>query len=751
MRSAPAKTTIVLIGGGHAHVQVLKSFGMRPEPGVRLTLIASELEAPYSGMLPGLVAGHYTHEDCHIDLARLTRFADARLIHAAATGIDRRNKHVLFLERPPLAYDLLSIDVGITPQLDEIEGAADNALVVKPISTFAPRWQSLAVSALKPNGPRRIAVNGGGAAGFELVLAMRHSLRRRADATGIDPNAFRFTLISATDILPRHNGRARALARQGLAEHDVGVIEGTPVAAVTSDGATLANGRGIAADAIVVATKAAAPCWFAGTDLPRDAEGFLAVRPTLQVLDDDNVFAVGDCATMVASPREKAGVFAVRQGPPLVDNLRRRVRGELARAFVPQRKFLTLLSIGDKRAIAARGGWAIAGPWVWRWKDAIDRRFMRKFNELPEMAARAPGAADDEEMRCGGCAAKVGPVTLTRVLDRLGSATAAGGVHDVGQREDAAVLDLGGDVLRLETIDFFRAFWPEPYLFGEIAANHAMNDIFAMGGTPDHALAVAVLPYARPRQTEDDLYQLLAGARAAFDRDGISLVGGHSSEGAELAAGFFVSGTVGKGDLLRKGGLKPGDKLILTRPLGTGILFAAWMRGKARAPAIMSAMAEMRRSNREVARILAAHGATACTDVTGFGLAGHLIEMLDASGAAARVDFGRVPTYPTAFQLGRSGIASTLLPENLARMDRIAGIESTDAASLAVLFDPQTSGGLLAGVPEDRAASSIAALQAGPATEAAIIGSVLEPNELRPGRIELRLASTPERQGGIIA
>jgi selenide,water dikinase len=230
----------------------------------------------------------------------------------------------------------------------------------------------------------------------------------------------------------------------------------------------------------------------------------------------------------------------------------------------------------------------------------------------------------------------------------------------------------------------------------------------------------------------------MAGARAAFVRDGISLVGGHSSEGDELAAGFFVSGTVQKEHLLRKGGLQSGNALILTRPLGTGILFAAWMRGKVRGTAIMAAMAEMRRSNRDVARILAVHGAMACTDVTGFGLAGHLIEMLDASSAAARVDFGRVPIYPSALQLARSGIASTLLPENLGRGGRIDAIESVDAGRLAVLFDPQTSGGLLAGIPADKAEACVAALRSGPAPAAAVVGAVLKPREAKPGRIKLQ-------------
>ena len=175
--AAAVTRRIVLVGGGHTHVEVLRSFGMRPEPGVGLTIIAKEIEAPYSGMLPGFIAGHYTHDDCHIDIVRLAQFAGARVIHGEVIGVDRANKRVLVEGRVPVGYDLLSLNTGITPLLDGIAGADQHALAVKPVSTFAPRWQGLEDSALTPDGPRRFAIIGIGAAGFELVLAIRHRLR----------------------------------------------------------------------------------------------------------------------------------------------------------------------------------------------------------------------------------------------------------------------------------------------------------------------------------------------------------------------------------------------------------------------------------------------------------------------------------------------------------------------------------------------------------------------------------------------
>jgi selenide, water dikinase len=702
MIGPPPRLDLVLVGGGHSHVSVLRSFGMKPEPGVRLTLIAKELEAPYSGMLPGLIAGHYSHADCHIDLVRLARFAKARLIHGSATGIDRGERRVLLDGRPPLAFDILSIDAGITPDLAAIKGAAEHGIAVKPISSLMPKLRKVEALLASAGEKRHIVIVGAGAAGFELA----HAFRYRCGGQ------IRIALIGSGGLLPNVNSRARELARKSLERSAIALIEDDAAIGITSDHVMLASGRGIAADAALVTTGAASASWLRQAGLELDTDGFVAVRPTLQVLDDDDIFAAGDCAGVAGHRREKSGVFAVRHGPPLAENLRARSRGRAAKPFIPQRQYLMLLSTGAKHAIAARGPFALSGDWVWQWKDWIDRRFMGKFDELPEMTG-----GNDEPMRCGGCAAKVGPVTLARALGRLDP--------NGGPRDDTAILETSGNDLHLETIDFFRAFWPDPYVFGEIAANHALNDIYAMGGTPVHALAVAVIPHARPRLVEEDLFQLLAGARAVFDNAGVELAGGHSSEGAELAAGFSVSGTVERKNIRRKAGLRDGDILILTKPLGTGLLFAAEMRGTAPAAAIASVLAAMRQSNREVARILIAHGATGMTDVTGFGLLGHLIEMLEQSGARAVIAAEDVPAFPHARELARAGLASTLLPENLALMNRIEVGPDIGDEVFALLFDPQTAGGLLAGVPSRAAERCIAELRKGPAPDAAVIGQVL--------------------------
>ena len=726
MRAGQVYTDIVLLGGGHAHVHVLKAFAMKPEPGVRLTLVTRDLETPYSGMLPGVIAGLYAEREAHIDLLRLSAVTGTRLIHAEAISIDRGQKRVLLAGRPSIAYDLLSIDVGITPALAHIDGAAEHAIAVKPIGSFLAKFAALRARCRMPERPRRIAVIGGGAGGVELILSVRSQLLVDARAEGRNETAFSFALVTDGEILATHDPKVRDSFRRTLAHRGIELHERKLAQAVTPGAIALKDGRTVKADVVLVATGAAAPPWFRSTGLALDPDGFLAVASSLQTLNDPDVFAAGDCATLVETAREKAGVFAVRAGPPLARNLRQRARGEPLKPWRPQRRHLALISTGERYAVASRGAFKLEGSWVWQWKDWIDRRWMRMYQDTNAMLARMPKPRPDadieEQMRCGGCAAKIGPMSLSQALSRLPPPIVDGVLVGLEAPDDAAILQPPKAGYLVQTVDFFRAFIDDPFVFGEIAANHALNDVFAMGGVPRHALVTAVIPIGPAAKVEEALFQLLSGVRACLDREGVALVGGHSSEGMDLSLGLSVTGEVASGNILLKGGLAAGDALILTRPLGTGILFAAAMRGLAAAASIDDALGEMRHSNRQATEILQGHGATAMTDVSGFGLIGHLGEMLTASGAEAALDLRAVPVYAGAIAKARDGVASTLLAENLARLPLLYG--EIDTVTKAVLFDPQTSGGLLAGVPVEAAADCVAALRSAGHSRAVIIGQI---------------------------
>lgn len=391
-RTAPIHTDIVLVGGGHAHVQVLKTFGLRPEPGVRVTLISRELESLYSGMLPGVVAGLYAPQEAHIDLRRLSAATGTRLIHAEVIGIDRAQKRLLIEGRPPVAYDIAAIDVGIAPDLAGIDGAAEHAIAVKPVGHFLAKFDALRERCRAPDGPRRIAAIGGGAGGVELMLSVRSRLRAEATARGRDAGAFSFALVTDGEILATHNARVRAAFRRILAERGVALYEHRRARAVTATAIEFADAPPLAADAVLAATAAAPPPWFAASGLALDAGGFLAVGPTLQVTNDPDVFAAGDCAGLVETPREKSGVIAVRAGPPLALNLRRHARGLTPKAWRPQAHHLALISTGERYAVASRGPFKAEGAWLWTLKDRIDRRWIAMYRHSGAAPDRSAGA-----------------------------------------------------------------------------------------------------------------------------------------------------------------------------------------------------------------------------------------------------------------------------------------------------------------------------------------------------------------------
>jgi selenide,water dikinase len=692
---------LVLVGGGHAHVHVLKSFGMRPMPGVRVTLITRDGETPYSGMLPGYVAGHYSFEECHIDLGRLTRFAGARLIRDEAIGLDRAARAVLCRAHPPIRWDLLSIDIGSAPRSDDVPGAAEYTIAVKPIARFAERWKALVARAVRVPG-LRFAVIGGGAAGVELALAAQYRLG------GPLSGAVEVTLVTREALLPSHNARVRHLFEQIFAERRITVQTGSEIVRVEPGALVGAKGKRIAFDEALWVTEAGAAPWLAETGLPLTADGFIAIDETLRSTGDESIFASGDVATMTAHPREKAGVFAVRQGPPLAANLRRVLAGRQPRRAVPQRRGLALIGTGDGHAVASRGPFAAHGASWWQLKDWIDRRWMRRYLELPQMVAEE----GEDPMRCGGCAAKVPAVVLARVMEQLRPARSDAVVIGLDSPDDAALISFPGAPPLLQTVDFFRAMVDDPYLFGRIAATHALGDIYAMGGLPESALAIVTLPPARPPIVEHDLFHVLRGGLDVLEAAGAVLVGGHSAEGAELALGFAVTGRPRPGKLLRKGGLRPGDRLVLTKPLGTGVILAADARGVAPAPIVEGALAMMVQSAGPAAACLLAHRATACTDVTGFGLLGHLIEMLRASDTDAVLDPEAIPALDGAVSLFGHGITSSLHADNIAALAVLGTGHANPAAPIgALLIDPQTAGGLLAGIPAGHAAACVAELR----------------------------------------
>jgi selenide, water dikinase len=708
----PIQQDLVLIGGGHSHAIVLRLWAMHPVPGVRLVLISDGADTAYSGMLPGHVAGFYDHGACHIDLRSLCQAAGAVFYHDRAVGLDLVNQQVICADRPPVGFDYLSLDIGSTPQVELTNPAllGVNAIPAKPVPQFLAWWADLC-GRLQPMDQLKLAIVGGGVGGVELALNMQPRLRSL-----IGENLALHLVSRSATVLPQQNASVQNDLTQLLRDRGVQLHLG---AAVTDwDGAVLRleSGVELVCDVTVWVTGAIAPDWLRASGLAVDDRGFVAVDEGLRSVSHPQVFAAGDIAAMVAQPRPKAGVFAVRQGKPLYENLCRALWGEDLKPFVPQQRYLSLIGTGDQQAIAVWGGFGARSSGFWKLKNWIDRRFMHKFRLFHQFESIGPfnHLPDDRTpMQCSGCGAKVGAVVLDQALARIRSTPSTHVLLGLDQPDDAAVLTVPPGQVLVQTVDYFPALVDDPFLFGQIAANHSLSDLFAMGATASSALAIVAIPYATEPKQEEILFQLLSGALQTLGQTQTQLVGGHTIAAEKLMFGLTCNGFAYPEKLLKKSGMRPGDCLILTKPLGTGALFAAQMRGQAAPAWIDGAIDLMLQSNAAASQIFLTQGATACTDVTGFGLLGHLVEMVRASQVSVTLQMSAIPFLPGAVATTSIGIVSSLYPQNQRAQNWIENLSTiAPHPHFPLLFDPQTSGGLLASLPADRAETCLTALLA---------------------------------------
>ena len=724
MRHSESKTThVLLIGGGHSHALALRNFAMDPLPGVHLTLVSDRGVTPYSGMLPGHLAGKYSYEECHIDLRRLMTVVGGEFIVDRVCGLDPVRNRVFLEQHPELSYDWLSIDVGSTPVVPEIEGAGTYGMPVKPWQPFLENWsQWIHKLSTAQNKAVQLVIVGGGAGGVELALNADAKLTEVLGPRSALKDPWTIHVVHRGDeIMTHHNAWVRQRCKHLLQQRGIQVYLKSEVQSVSERELVFGQmGESLAYDQLFWVTGAAAPEWLQPCGLELTPSGFISVDDELRSLSHPNIFATGDVATMQNYPRPKAGVFAVRQGKPLAENLRRATQGDPLQPFKPQSQFLSLIGTGRDRAIASWGKipLGLESASLWNWKDQIDRAFMEKFSELSPMMDPKDSTSDQQQapiMHCAGCGSKVGGSILTQVLNELKDIYPPLDNPNILlglEGEDAAVVQVPDGKVMVQTVDYFRQIINDPYLFGKIATHHALSDLFAMGAQPQSAMAIATIPYGTPRYQRMILRQLLGGAREVLHQAGASLVGGHTTEGEELAFGLSCHGVANPEQLLRKNGLQPDNVLILTQPLGIGVIFAGQSQGKAQSHWIDQALEPMLQSNQRAADVAQSFGVTACTDITGFGLLGHLWEMVEPSGVRVSVELDEIQVLAGALPLIQDGVQSSLYDQNAqisSRLQLSPGIERHPHWPL--LFDPQTSGGLLIAIPSEQADLCVQALK----------------------------------------
>jgi len=711
IKLTPIVKSLVLVGGGHAHALVIRMWAMNPLPGVRLILISPNWQTPYSGMLPGLLAGHYSSDEIHIDLRKVCTWANVRFIEDHVVSLERETKTLVLGNHPNINYDTLSIDIGSTPDL-RIQGLNEFAQAVKPIDQFYPRYlaciERCRIAMSPPNKTLKVVVVGGGAGGIEVVLAMAKALSgiKKVETT---------LVVRGKEILTGYPLKVSQQAMKALHLMNVKLETDFDVIRVEKNSLVNTKGKTIQADEIFFCTQAIAAEWPKLSGLECDEIGFISVSKNLQSMNDKSIFAAGDIANMLLSPRPKAGVYAVRQAPVLFENLKRHLLNKSLKPYVPQDSFFSLLSLGKKNALAARNSITLTytplQPLMWRIKNAIDQKFMAKFNKLPPLNMSSSAEIDSRlvkdyeyvqikhhNIRCAGCGSKVGSTILRNVISNI-----------MGEQqfkpEDAVIINTPDNIL-LQTVDQITSPIDNPYLFGKVATLHALSDIFAMNATPQSAQVLLNLPFASTNIQTQEMTLVMQGVLDVLTEHDCHLSGGHTAEAKELSLGLVVNALPHLNKpLFKNDRLKAGDTLVITKPIGTGVILAAQMQNKEndhwcyRGEWHNAAVDSMLISNKEAADIFSELDVESCTDITGFGLIGHLCEMLEASQCKAEINLNNVPLLLGAKELSRKNVRSSLFPQNYEIVNSLSISDNVNEhPSYPLLFDPQTSGGLLAGL-----------------------------------------------------
>ena len=375
---APMKH-LVLLGGGHAHVEVLRELALAPDDQLHVTLVTPYPWLTYSGMVPGFIAGHYEIDQCAIDLRALAERAHVTFEQNSVSRVSMSEREIECENGARFRYDVLSIDVGLAPFTTGLRGFERHAVIMRPLERAVKGWSDVIVRA-RDGGIGAVTVVGGGAAGIEIALAMEYRLRQELGLAWAHVRV----ITNAGHAVPEFPESARQRLTAKLRRRNIGLHVGSAVAEVGPDYVRLEQGLEFSSDAVFLATGGAAHSWIRGSGFSTDERGFLLTNERLQSVSHPDVFAVGDCATMEGHPHAKAGVFAVRAAPTLAANLRAALTGAPLAVHEPKPCHLELISTGNRHAVAVWGTHSWEGGWVWRWKDRIDRAFVARYGHTAE-------------------------------------------------------------------------------------------------------------------------------------------------------------------------------------------------------------------------------------------------------------------------------------------------------------------------------------------------------------------------------
>jgi len=695
----PITNDLVLIGGGHSHLSVLMKLSKRPINGNRITLITNEIDTPYSGMIPGYIEGIYSWRDSHIDLYRLCLKLNVRFIHAEVERVSAHEKEIYFKDRPKIKFDVLSINTGIQSNNREIKGAAKYCLPVKPISKLTNNFLN------KITNFKSIAFIGGGAGSVELALAIKKRF------LNINQD-IKITIITGKrGLLSTFPQKTKLTSLKTLEKFKIDIIEYKRVLEVKPKQIILSDKSMLKIDKAILSTNSMTPKWLAKSDILLTKDNYILVNKSFQT-NYKYVFASGDVIDFNNQNLKKAGVFAVRSGKPLAINIRKFILGKKLVEYKFNKNYLALIGTSKRSAIATKYNLTFNSRFFFYLKKYIDQNFIKKFSDfrirkkftldalktdvLNNFVKHKEKITDENDiMQCKGCAAKVPLNALKQALPK-----------DIVSTSEDAVRVPGHPEL-YQTVDMISSIITDPFLLGKIAANHSISDMVSVNSKITSAMMILQLPLSKTEINSRDLEQVLLGAKEIFKTIDCPLIGGHTMIGKDKdpIIGFSILGQKQKKIKIMKNRrkIKTKDLLILTEKIGSGLIFAGINNYLIDSHFQIDVIKQMIKGNLNFGKISNQLNILSMTDITGFGLANHLLNLIkrDNSKTGLTIYPNKIPLFQGVNECLNKDIKSSLFKSNydIAQKDIIYKRDKSKLDN--ILYDPQTVGGIAFIIPQE--------------------------------------------------
>ena len=676
----------MLIGGGHANVQVLRKLCMYQYQGLNVILISESYGAIYSGMTPGYIEKLYSLEEITIDLQRLCFNAGSTFIKDKVVRIDEENQILHLKDNPSIKFDLLSINSGSNSDKKTIKLENDSKVIsVKPINSLIKKI-NLIDEIIEKSSKKKVSIIGGGVASFELSFALHK----------------RYNGNISLDIISKHSLKEKNLNKSSINKikkilKNMGInLISKQVIAINNTEIKVDDEDVINSDLILLSTGASLPEWLSQSKLEMN-ENFIAVNQHLQSLNFDNIFVSGDAASIQNFKRPKSGVMAVRQGEMLRDNLFLFLQNKSLKKFKPQKNWLYLIGTYKYAAILNYFNFSFEGKWCWVLKKLIDLSFMKKFSfpGQTDMNKKIFNLTENKEdipkMYCQGCGSKVSKNTLVKYLSDQ---------RTNSELSDATEIEFDHrDILQtIDHIKLFNSF--NPYDFGIISYLHSQNDILAAGGSV-HSLSVSIgVPISENLVESFYLEYFMRGVQNEFTNDGALLASGHSYQTEEPAITITMNGSINWKS--NKTQAFEGNLIYLSKPLGTGYLLAAYFQNSKLLSIsdFEKLLIFLKTGNKLAAESGFSCGSQLMTDISGFGLASHLGDICQSSNLSARIDLNNNILINNKLEVLKNFESSGYKNNYLSSINSI-DIEDNHPL-LKIVFDPQTNGPLLMAIDKEK-------------------------------------------------